>query len=103
MTGAGYAALIAEPDYVERIAPDLWREALGLLRDIKSDTGAIQHEQARQAARQEELFEAMMAGFDRQAAIAAGVGERALVALARPIAEHVTNVDGGDGRTARGD
>ena len=36
-----YALLTANPDYLDQIAPDLWRGVLEQLGDIKADTGAI--------------------------------------------------------------
>lgn len=94
LTERAYRALIAEPGYMEEIAPALWREALERLGEIKDDTEAIRREQGRQAEDLEqvkEMLRRLEEGGQAQTARESGIMDQALVELARRITADVTS------------
>ncbi|SDT93582.1 tetratricopeptide repeat protein [Stappia sp. ES.058] len=89
-----YGLLTANPDYLDRIAPDLWRGVLEQLGDIKADTGAIREKQDAQGDQLGRL-EAMLAALPERtaAARASGISDDALIALARTFSEGVADAE----------
>ena len=94
LTERAYAHLLAQPGYVDQIAPNLWRELFGQLDRIGAGVGEIGADTEVIRERQTSHHEEILRRFEQmEAALAAGVSERELIALVRPIAEDVINVD----------
>ncbi|WP_425088296.1 hypothetical protein [Stappia sp.] len=85
-----YTLLTANADYLDRIAPDLWRGVLEGLGEIKEDTGAIRVDTGAIRGEIGELKAMLAAMADKtEAARASGITDDALIALARRISEEV--------------
>jgi tetratricopeptide (TPR) repeat protein len=91
VTRRAYAALLAEPEYIDRIAPDLWRGVLDGIDGIRDDTRRIDATTQESAADLREL-KAMVARIEQAtAARASGITDDALIGLARRIAADVAD------------
>lgn len=91
VTRRAYAALLAQPDYISKIAPDLWRGVLEGIDGIRDDTRRIDTTTQETAADVREL-KAMVAALTRAtAARASGITDDALIGLARRIAADVAD------------
>jgi tetratricopeptide (TPR) repeat protein len=91
VTRRAYAALLAEPEYIDRIAPDLWRGVLEGIDGIRDDTRRIDAT-TQETAEQLRQLTAMVAQIGQAtAARASGVTDDALIGLARRIATDVAD------------
>ncbi|MCA3515141.1 MAG: tetratricopeptide repeat protein [Rhodobacter sp.] len=91
VTRRAYAALLAEPGYIDTIAPDLWRGVLDGIGRIEDTTGRIDATTQETAEQLRHLTE-MVAHLTRAtAARASGITDDALIGLARRIAADVAD------------
>ncbi|MCA3458620.1 MAG: tetratricopeptide repeat protein [Rhodobacter sp.] len=91
VTRRAYAALLAEPGYIDTIAPDLWRGVLDGIGRIEDTTGRIEATTQETAEQLRHLTE-MVAHLTRAtAARASGITDDALIGLARRIAADVAD------------
>jgi tetratricopeptide (TPR) repeat protein len=91
VTRRAYAALLAEPGYIDRIAPELWRGVLEGIDGIRDDTRRIDATTRETAAELRDL-KAMVARIEQAAAArASGITDDALIDLARRIAADVAD------------
>jgi tetratricopeptide (TPR) repeat protein len=82
LTRRAYAHLIAQPGFVEQIAPDLWHGVLEQLNRIEGKVDGLNARIAELEAKLSKMAEA-------KAAVAEGVSPAALIRLVRPIATDV--------------
>ncbi|MCA3562576.1 MAG: hypothetical protein IOC82_16285 [Aestuariivirga sp.] len=91
VTRRAYAALLAEPGYIDTIAPELWRGVLDGIGRIEDTTGRIDATTQETAEQLRHLTE-MVAHLTRAtAARASGITDDALIDLARRIAADVAD------------
>ncbi|MFN7595327.1 MAG: hypothetical protein ACK5PT_00930 [Cereibacter sp.] len=91
VTRRAYAALLAEPGYIDTIAPELWRGVLDGIGRIEDTTGRIDATTQETAEQLRHLTE-MVAHLTRAtAARASGITDDALIGLARRIAADVAD------------
>ncbi|MCA3517385.1 MAG: tetratricopeptide repeat protein [Rhodobacter sp.] len=91
VTRRAYAALLAEPGYIDTIAPELWRGVLDGIGRIEDTTGRIEATTQETAEQLRHLTE-MVAHLTRAtAARASGITDDALIGLARRIAADVAD------------
>jgi tetratricopeptide (TPR) repeat protein len=91
VTRRAYAALLAEPQYIDRIAPDLWRGVLEGIDGIRDDTRRIDTTTQETAADVRDLQAMVAALTQANAARASGIADYALIDLARRIAADVAD------------
>ena len=93
----GYDRLLDEPDFMERLAPNLWRELFGQVGRVVMDVGQVRDDTATILSRQDEMKAMLLRALEERgeagSARASGVTDEALIALASRIADDVANVD----------